>query len=135
MGGRQACLLQDSVQAMIYLSTEGFRAPAPYRKLFPPCCTESSPVHSPGFPCVKTVLWLTGPKPRPGVRPSVCVILNSQNTSAWSRIISVSETKVSSRRGGERQSRLEPRHVIVLYPGALGLLRMSGSVGRAACGC
>lgn len=126
LGGRQTCLSQDSVQAVIYLSTEGFRAPAPNRKLFPPCCTESNPVHSPGFPCVKTILWLTGPKPRPGVRPSACVILNSQNTLAWSGDHFCFRDKhlISVRR--RAQSRLEPGSIIVLHPGVLGLLKMSG---------
>lgn len=41
-------------------------------------------------------------------------------------IISVSEIKVSSRRGGEWQSRLEPTGIIVLHPAALRLLKMSG---------
>lgn len=42
LGGRQACLLQDYVQAVIYLSTEGFRAATLNRKLFPSCCKEST---------------------------------------------------------------------------------------------
>lgn len=41
-------------------------------------------------------------------------------------VIFVSEIKVSSQRGSERQSRLEPMNIIVMHPGALQLLKMSG---------
>lgn len=47
--GRQACLLQGCVQAVIYLSTEGFRAAAPNRKLFPPCYAEPTQFTPPVF--------------------------------------------------------------------------------------
>lgn len=49
LGDRQACLSQDYVQAMIYLSTEGFRAPAPSRKLFPPSAQSPTQFTPPVF--------------------------------------------------------------------------------------